>query len=97
MFAFLVPNSGMQKHEYSPPCELAAQEHHSNKGKHSLPFPLLSTRQIFAFRTDNSAPFIILFGNIYIFYVDQATEARTQSRAFGTEDWTLTAGHLRGF
>lgn len=92
LFAFLVPNSGMQRHECSPPCERAAQEQHSNKGKHSLPFPVLSTRQISAFRTDNSAPFIMLFGNIYICDVGQAIGARAQSRVFGTEDLTLTPG-----
>ena len=96
MFAFLVPNSGMQRHEYCPPCKLATQEQHSNKGKHSLPFPVLSTRQISAFRTDNSAPFIMLFGTIYICYVGQAIRAKAQSRAFGTEGLTLTPRASQG-
>lgn len=96
MFAFLVPNSGMQRHEYSPPCELAAQEQHSNKGKHSLLFPVLSTRQISAFRTDNSAPFITVSGDIYICCVGQAIGARAESRAFGTEDLTLASRASQG-
>lgn len=106
LFAFLVPNSGMQRHEYSPPCELATQEQHS-KEKHSLSFPVLSTRQISAFRTDNLAPFIMFFGDsyicyvgqayrIYMCYVGQATGERAQSRAFGTEDLTLTPRTSQG-
>lgn len=65
-FVFLVPNSGMQRHECSPQCELATQNQHSTEGKHSLPFPVLSTRLISASRTDNSAPFIMLLGDTYI-------------------------------
>lgn len=88
-FVFLVPNSGMQRHEYSPLCELATLKQHSSKGKHSLPFPVLSTRLISAFRTDNSAPFIILLGDTYICSVSQTIGVRAQSRVFGTEDLTI--------
>lgn len=86
----------MQRHEYSPPCELATQEQHSNKEKHSLPFPVLSTRQISAFKTDNSAPFIMFFGDSYICYVGRATGERAQSRAFGTKDLTPTPRTSQG-
>lgn len=37
--------------------EPAAQEQLSNEGKHALPFPVLSERQISAFLMDNSVPF----------------------------------------
>lgn len=90
-FVFLAPNSGMQRHECSPPCELATQNQHSNKGKHSLPFSVLSTWLISAFRTDNSVPFIMLIADTYICSVGQTIGVRAQSRVFGTEDLMPTS------
>lgn len=78
---FLVPNSRMQRHECSPLCELATQKQHSNKGKHSLLSLVLPARLISAFRTGNSALFIMLLGDTYICSVGQTVGVRAQSQS----------------
>lgn len=65
--------------------EPAAQKQQSNKEKHALPFPVLFVRQIPASVKGYSAPFVIVFGHIYICYVDCAMGARAWSKDLGAE------------